>query len=62
MVPYSARARAGAPVAVPIAWDELDGFEGANGFTIADGAKLIERANTKRLAGWGFAEQTLPDL
>jgi len=62
VVPYSARARAGAPVAVPIAWAELEGFEAANLFTIADGAKLLERAKGKALAGWGFAEQALPDL
>jgi bifunctional non-homologous end joining protein LigD len=62
VVPYSARARSGAPVAVPIAWSELAGFEAANIFTIADGAKLLERAGAKALAGWGFAEQALPDL
>jgi bifunctional non-homologous end joining protein LigD len=62
VVPYSARARAGAPVAVPIAWGELAGFEAANLFTIADGAKLLQRARSKALAGWGFAEQALPDL
>ncbi|VWX53089.1 DNA ligase D [Novosphingobium sp. 9U] len=62
VVPYSARARAGAPVAVPIAWDELDGFDRANGFTIADSAKLLQRAQGKPLKGWGFAEQALPEL
>lgn len=62
VVPYSARARAGAPVAVPIAWAELAGFEAANLFTISDGAKLLKRAEGKALAGWGFAEQSLPDL
>jgi len=31
-------------------------------FSIADGAKLIERAQAKALKGWGFAEQSLPDL
>ena len=60
VVPYSARARPGAPVAAPIAWGELDGFDKASAFSIADARKLIDRANGKRLAGWGFAEQTLP--
>jgi bifunctional non-homologous end joining protein LigD len=62
VVPYSARARAGAPVAVPIAWSELDGFDNAHAFSIADGTRLLERAHDKALAGWGFAEQALPDL
>jgi bifunctional non-homologous end joining protein LigD len=62
ILPYSARARAGAPVAVPIAWDELDGMKDAHPYNIGDGAKLIERARDKALHGWGFAAQTLPDL
>jgi bifunctional non-homologous end joining protein LigD len=62
VVPYSARARQNAPVAVPISWDELDGFANAQAFSIRDAAKLIERAKLKRLSGWGFAAQSLPDI
>ena len=32
--PYSTRARAGCPVAVPISWDELEKLDRANGFTL----------------------------
>jgi bifunctional non-homologous end joining protein LigD len=62
VLPYSARARAGAPVAVPVTWDELPGFPSAHEFSIADAAKLLERAQSKELHGWGFAEQSLPDI
>ena len=60
VMPYSARNRDGAPVAAPIDWSELDGFEGANALTIRDADRLIERAGSKRLAGWGEADQALP--
>ncbi|MBT2188156.1 DNA ligase D [Sphingobium nicotianae] len=62
VLPYSARARAGAPVAVPIAWEELDGIKNAHPFNIGDGATLIEHAQDKALHGWGFAAQALPAL
>ena len=62
VVPYSARAREGAPVAMPIAWGELKGFDDAHPFSIADAKTLHSRAKSKSLAGWGFAEQRLPDL
>jgi len=58
VLPYSARARIGAPVAVPIAWDELDTMKDAHPFSIDDAATLIERA--RDLRGWGFADQSLP--
>ncbi|HEX9806365.1 MAG TPA: non-homologous end-joining DNA ligase, partial [Alteraurantiacibacter sp.] len=61
VVPYSARARVGAPVAVPIAWGELKDFDNAHPFSIGDAKKLIARSKGKRLAGWGFADQKLPD-
>jgi bifunctional non-homologous end joining protein LigD len=62
VLPYSARARENAPVAVPIAWSELDAMKDAHPFGIGDARLLIERAASKALAGWGFAEQALPDL
>ncbi len=62
VLPYSARARAGAPVAVPIAWSELKDFKDAHPFSIGDAQRLLERARSKSLAGWGFAEQGLPEL
>ena len=62
ILPYSARARPGAPVAVPIAWGELKGFDNAQPFSIGDAKRLLDRAESKGLAGWGFAEQALPDL
>jgi len=62
ILPYSARARPGAPVAVPIAWGELKDMADAHPFSIDDASGLIDRAAGKSLAGWGFAEQALPDL
>ena len=62
VLPYSARARANAPVAVPIAWGELKDMKDAHPFTIRDAKRLLNRAASKSLAGWGFAEQSLPDI
>ncbi|MEO6225606.1 MAG: DNA ligase D [Sphingomicrobium sp.] len=61
VMPYSARAREGAPVAAPIAWEELDTYKGGNHFTINDADELLERASMTALAGWGQAKQALPD-
>ncbi|MGE0179221.1 MAG: DNA ligase D [Sphingomonas sp.] len=62
IMPYSARARDGAPVAAPINWDELDDFAGGNAFGVGDVDRLIERAAARGLKGWGEAAQTLPDV
>jgi bifunctional non-homologous end joining protein LigD len=62
VLPYSARAREGAPVAVPIAWGELKDFDDAHPFSISDAKKLKARASSKGLSGWGFAEQSLPQV
>ena len=62
VLPFSARARANAPVAAPIGWDELDDLENAHPWSIDDADTLVERSTGKALAGWGFADQALPDI
>ncbi|QJR81667.1 DNA ligase D [Alteromonas pelagimontana] len=53
---YSVRARAGAPVAVPLNWNELDGLEAANQFSIDD---VLERKNKKQLFEYPSVNQQL---
>jgi bifunctional non-homologous end joining protein LigD len=60
-MPYSARAREGAPVAAPVTWSELDRFESGHHFSIRDADELLKRARSKALAAWGQAKQALPD-
>jgi bifunctional non-homologous end joining protein LigD len=62
VMPYSARSRPNAPVAAPITWEELRVLDGAARWHIEDAAELIRRAGSKDLAGWGRADQKLPDL
>jgi bifunctional non-homologous end joining protein LigD len=60
ILPYSARAKAGSPVAAPVSWDELKRIERSAHFTIIDATKLLRRAEQRALRGWGIADQTLP--
>ena len=60
VMPYSARAKEGAPVAAPIAWDELDKYKSGAAFSIRDADELLDRAGSRLLAGWGQAKQKLP--
>src|SRR5205085_9246102 len=39
---YGVRARPGAPVALPISWDELNGLKSANAFTMKDVLKRLK--------------------
>jgi len=61
VLPYSARARAEAPVAAPVAWRELDDIDSPAKWTIRDAVELRKRADSRLLAGWGVADQVLPD-
>src|SRR5690606_12026715 len=36
--PYSTRAKPGCPVATPLSWDEIDGLERANAFSLGEAA------------------------
>ena len=60
VLPYSARARKGAPVAAPVDWDELDVIDRSGNFTINDGSLLFNRRNGGPLSRWGKARQNLP--
>jgi len=62
IMPYAARARPGGPVAAPVSWTELRDMDNAQLFHVGDAETLIERANGRALAGWGVAQQVLPDL
>ncbi|WP_417582199.1 DNA ligase D [Pelagibacterium sp.] len=59
IAPYSTRAREGAPVAVPVGWDELETLNAANGFSLAE---AIERAQVDPWPGYGKLRQSLPKL
>jgi bifunctional non-homologous end joining protein LigD len=62
ILPYAARARANAPVAAPITWDELAGTDSGAHYTIKDADELIERAASEALADWGRKVKTLPEF
>jgi bifunctional non-homologous end joining protein LigD len=60
VMPYSARARAGMPVAAPVAWDELEDIDRADAFTIADAGQLLRRSRSRALKNWAAGAQRLP--
>jgi bifunctional non-homologous end joining protein LigD len=59
IAPYSTRARAGAPVSAPIAWERLARTKGGNDFSVLD---LKKRLKDDAWAEIGKVRQRLPDL
>ncbi len=62
VMPYSARAREHAPIAVPVTWQELRTLDSAACWHIGDAAEMVKRAKSRSLTLWGRADQLLPDL
>jgi bifunctional non-homologous end joining protein LigD len=62
VMPYGARTRPQAPVAVPLSWDELRKIDKPSHWHIGDAKTLMKRAKSKTIAGWGRADQTLPKI
>jgi bifunctional non-homologous end joining protein LigD len=62
IMPWSARARAGMPVAAPVTWEELKDIERSDAFTVADVEALLKRSRSRALKNWGRGAQRLPKL
>jgi bifunctional non-homologous end joining protein LigD len=62
ILPWSLRARAGAPVAAPVTWEEVPDLRGPAQYRIDDIEALVERGRGRALSGWGIADQRLPRL
>jgi bifunctional non-homologous end joining protein LigD len=57
---YSTRARPGAPVSVPVAWEELGTLRSSAHFTIATVGRRLARLATDPWAGYATLRQPLP--
>ncbi|MBV8939711.1 MAG: DNA ligase D [Alphaproteobacteria bacterium] len=62
VAPYSTRARAGAPVSVPLAWNELPGLKSNAEFTIATVPARLKRQKKDPWANIDKVRQKLPKL
>jgi len=60
IVPYSTRARAGAPVAVPLAWGELSSLKAANQYTVKNIWQRLSKQSSDPWAGIGRSSPALP--
>ena len=61
VAPYSTRAREGAPVSMPISWDELSRLKSASQFTVKNAAARIRKQNPKQNP-WRDYESSRIDL
>ena len=62
VAPYSSRARAGAPVAMPIAWSELGNLTSAHQYTVQNAMQRLGRLKSDPWADIGRVRQALPNF
>ncbi len=62
VAPYSSRARAGAPVAMPLSWSELGRLKSANQYTVQNAMQRLGRQKANPWAGLGRIKQALPKV
>jgi bifunctional non-homologous end joining protein LigD len=62
IVPFSTRAKPNAPVAVPLAWNELGDLKASNAFTVRNIMKRLSRQGRDPWAGMGRLRQRLPKV
>jgi bifunctional non-homologous end joining protein LigD len=60
IVPYSTRARAGAPVAVPLSWSELSSLKASNQYTVKNLSQRLSMLSGDPWAGMGRGSPALP--
>ena len=60
MAPFSTRARAGAPVSMPLAWDELGPEIGPAYFIVANTPARLENLGSDPWADFRTAAEPLP--
>jgi bifunctional non-homologous end joining protein LigD len=59
---YSTRARAGAPVSVPVTWEELARTKGGNQWSVRNLARRLDNLKQDPWKEMGRGKQKLPDL
>jgi len=62
VAPYSTRARAGAPVSMPIAWSELGSLKSADQYTVKNAMQRLARQRKDPWSAIGRSRQTLPNF
>jgi bifunctional non-homologous end joining protein LigD len=62
VAPYSTRARPGAPVSVPVGWEELSSLKGANQYTMLNLPARLKRLRKDPWAAIGRRKQKLPSI
>ncbi len=62
VAPYSTRARSGAPVSMPIRWEDVKALKSANQYTVANALEHLKKRRRDPWADYFRTKQSLPSL